>query len=179
MKIKNITLGILILAGTYSFSQFTDADGKDVTSCDCMDPVNYLDYTVTLPENYGTYDYIQFVAYRNGEAISTRLFEPGELPSGTVKLSVLSPSQKALRTMLGQEYGRYRGLDFTNISYNSMCEYLTKTELEITSLGIRQVGTETTYTLDANKTTVTARTAAIYDGGVELTRSSKVAFNKN
>lgn len=163
---------------TVTSAQFTDANGNEVNSCNCQDPVNYLDFTVTLPENYTSYDYIQFIAYRNGEGISSCLFRPSELKEKTIKLSVLNPNSKALRSLLGKEYGRYRGKDFNNVSYNSMCESINNAELSIVSLGIKRIGTETTYEVDASKTKVTARSVAIYDGGVELTRSAKIPFVK-
>ena len=178
MKNKIYLIALFACLQTTAIAQFTDAKGNEVSSCNCMDPVDFLEYTVTLPENYNSYDYIQFVAFRNTEAISSATFTPSELPGSTVKLSVLNPNQKALRTLLGKEYGRYRGNDFNNISYNSMCEFILATELHIISLGIKQIGTETTYELDGSKTRVTAKTVNIYDGGVELTRSAKVAFNK-
>lgn len=179
MKRKIYLSALLVLVTAFTSAQFTDEKGNEVNSCNCQDPVNYLDFTVTLPDNYRTYDYIQFIAYRNGDGISACLFEPSELPGATIKLSVLSPNSKALRTILGKEYGRYRGKDFNNISYNSMCEYITNAELSIISLGIKRIGTETTYEIDESRTKVTARSVAIYDGGVELTRSAKIPFVKS
>lgn len=161
-----------------AMAQFLGKDGNEVTTCDCNDPVNYLDYSIKLPDNYKKYDLIQFVAYRDNSAISSVLFRSSQVDQ-LIRLSVLNPNNPALRTIFGKEYGLFRGNDFNNISYNSMCEYEfgNTTELTIRTYGITQVGTETTFELESNKTTVKAKTVPVYDGGVELAKSKTIRFS--
>ena len=173
MKLTILTLSILL--GISSYSQFTGKDGSELKSCDCIDPISYLDYTVKLTGNYRSYDVIQFVALKNGEALSSRSFSPSKI-SGQITLSVLNPKNKALRTFLGKEYGRYRGNDFVQISYNTMCEGVKSNDLVIVVYGYNQVGTETTYFVDSDK--IKARSVKIYDGGTEIYRGEKIIFNK-
>ncbi len=175
MKTRYLLFGALNVIAVETQAQFSDHSGNEVSSCDCMEPISHLDFTISLPENYNTYDYIQFIAYRNNIGISSRTIRPSQINNGTIKLNVLNKSNKALRSLFGKEYGRYRGVDFTNVSYNAMCEF-GNVELEIVALGITKLGEETTYELDGSKTKVLAKTVEIFDGGVELTRSTKLPF---
>lgn len=155
-----------------SSAQFMGKDGDKLSTCDCMEPVSYLDYTLQFPSNYRTYDVIQVVAYRNNQALSARSFSPSMI-SGSMTLSVLNPKNKALRTFLGKEYGRYRGNDFAQVSYNALCDG-GSSELVIVVFGYNQVGTETTYEVNSNN--VKARSVKLYDGGTEIYRGEKITF---
>ena len=177
MKNLIILLSLAFIAQTTA-AQFLGKEGNEVTACDCNDPVNYLDYSIKLPADYKKYDLIQFVAYRDNSAISSVLFRASQVDQ-LVKLNLLNPNNPALRTIFGREYGLYRGDDFNNISYSNMCDYEfgNSTELTVYTYGITQVGTETTYELESNKTTIRARTVPVYDGGVELAKSKTIRFS--
>lgn len=172
---------ILILIGTFFVlsphlvAQFTGTEDL-VTSCDCQDPIGYLNYTVQLPDKYREYDLIQFVLYKDGYLMSTRTFKPKELNGGNVTLNILNAENKGIRNVFGKEIGRYHGNDFIQASYNSLCEETKTVQIEVASFGIKQIGTKVTYELDATKTKITAKATKIFDGGVELYRSEKLPF---
>lgn len=173
---KYLILSIaFILIVKIQFAQFTNKAGEEISSCDCNEPVTHLDYTMKLPEKYTEYSYIRFVAYRGDQAISSVFFRPAQIEK-EIKLNLLNKNNKGLRTLLGMEYGLFRGEDFNNVSYNSMCDYNGQVKLSIVAFGFSQVGTETTYTLESNKTTIKAKTVPVYDGGVELARGKTIEF---
>lgn len=172
-------LVLFLLAGSVAFGQFKDKEGNDVTTCDCKDPIRDLDLVMTLPDNYAAYDYIQFVLYAGGNAISSRTMRAATMESATVKLNVLNSANEGGRGVRGYEYGRFHGDDFTYASYNSLCEWDTDIDVQVISFGISQIGTETIHTIDPAGTKVTSRTYDVYDNGVELVRSASATFKQD
>lgn len=169
---------ILISVIPNAHSQFLSEQGKPVSECDCNKPIRYLDFMINLPANYKSYDIIQIVAYRNGSAVSFANYRASQIPQ-TLKVNLLNYNNKALRTLLGKEYGRFRGNDLKGISYSSMCEYLIKmSKLSIKVFGVKQVGTETTYEIQSDRKTIKAKTVPVYDGGEELVKSTEILFKK-
>lgn len=170
---------VVLTTGLVSYAQFTSKTGNPVNECDCNDPIKDLNYTVTLPSNYGKYDYIQFVLYSDGYSVSSVTLAPREINGNKVNLNILNSENQAYRSLLGREYGRYRGNDFSWASYNNLCSYKKeKTEIEVAAFGISQIGTETEYNLESDNT-IRAKTVRIYDGGVEIYRGTKLPFKQN
>jgi hypothetical protein len=176
---KTLTAAAFSLMSTVTLAQFQDAAGNTVTECDCNDPVRYLDVTVSLPDNYTTYDYIQFVLYVDGVGMSTRTMKPNDINASSIKLNVLNEANDGSISLLGVEYGMFHGNDFQLASYNSLCEFKSDVSLHVVALGISQIGTETVYEMDASKTKVIGTTFNIYDDGVELSKSEPVTFKQD
>jgi hypothetical protein len=178
-KTKYLIAAAFSLSGMAGMAQFQDASGNTVTECDCIDPIRYLDVTISLPDNYTTYDYIQFVLYADGQGISTRTMKPNDINASSIKLNVLNEANDGSTSLLGVEYGLFHGNDFQLASYNSLCEFKSDVNLHVVALGISQIGTETVYELDASKTKVIGTTFNIYDDGVELSKSEPVKFKQD
>lgn len=179
MKLKNIFIAAFTLLTFSATAQFKDKEGNIVKECDCNDPIRDLDVEVSLPENYTTFDYIQFVLYAGDSPISSRTMRPNEINATNIKLNVLNSNNNAERSLKGQEYGRFHGDDFGRASFNSLCESLSDLDIRVVSFGITQVGVETVYEVDATKTKITSRSYAIFDDGVELSRTESVTFKQD
>jgi hypothetical protein len=178
---KSIVL-ITVVQFAFAFSiygQYTDSEGNLVTGCDCKDPVRDLNTTVTLPDNYATYDYIQYVLYSNGSPLSSRNMRAENIQDATVRLNILNPNNRPLRGHRGREYNRFQGDDFARASYNTLCESEGDVEIQVIAYGISQVGTETVYEVDPTGTKLVAKTFQIYDDGVELAQSEKISFRQD
>lgn len=179
MKTKQLIFLVCSMMSIFSFGQFTDKAGNNVTTCDCMDPIRDLDVLVTLPENYASFDYIQFVLYAGDAPISSRTMRPNEINAPSIKLNVLNSNNKAQKLIKGEEYGRFHGDDFGRASFNSLCQSLSDLDVKVVSFGITQVGVETVYEVDATKTKITSRSYAIFDDGVELSRTESITFKQD
>jgi hypothetical protein len=160
----------VMLAGNFVFGQFVDKGRSTVTTCDCNTQFNEL-YFQLPPLSTSGYDLIGITVQsaRKGIYLAKRIYSSGEFSSknGTI-LNLLNPDEMGGQTFMGVELGLYQGNDL-NLSYSKLCEKNYEFDVVFTVVGIKQVGTETTYSVEGN--VLKANTKKLYDDGTVLLTS--------
>jgi hypothetical protein len=159
--------------GSTANAQFFDGEGNQMTSCDCNTQLDEMN--IKIPSvNYTAYDYlgVQIRKKGDGTILGAGAYTDGEyapLDGGT--LNVLSPENLGYQDVFGAEEGLFGG-NVIGLSYNSLCAFKKDIDIEVVIIGVKQIGTETEYTVQGN--VVKASTRRIFDDGTILYTSESI-----
>ncbi|MCG8578029.1 MAG: hypothetical protein MI810_24330 [Flavobacteriales bacterium] len=180
--VKIILMNLFCSIGTSGSAQFMNKEGIELAECDCKERLRNLDVNVKLPNNYYSYDFVQFVLYANGKSLSSITRSTKKIKNALNTFNVLNSKNAGYQSLFGKEYGLYRGNDFRQASYNSLCEGDGITELQLIAYGISQTGTEyyTEYE-SAGDGKVRAKTQAVkvYDDGVKIAQTKSLNIKQD
>lgn len=175
---KTIGLIVLLLTTAVSFSQFSYDKENTISECDCNTQLDEM-YIKIPAVDLNAYDRIGIRIYdaEKSSVLAGELYTSGEFSSlNGGYINLLNPAELGEQDIMGIERGLFRG-QHINLSYNSLCKYRKNYQVEFNIIGIKQVGTETTYEVTGNR--VTARSKRIFDSGTIIYTSEKLKVKAN